>query len=99
MAAIEKMNKEIREDKANTKVESKQSMDSLAAGIRQLTINQAAMDNTIGTMKSEQGELSKTVAAMQVKLDSVQMELDETKKVVDEHKYVTATSVDVIADN
>ena len=99
LIALKQMSKDIRGEVASIKEESKQSMDSLEIGIRNLTLSQATMGNTIGTMRADQGELSKTVAEVQSRLDTMQIELEETKKVVADHKRDTGASVDVIAEN
>ncbi len=48
---------------------------------------------------SDQGELSKTVAEVQSRLDTMQTELEETKKVVADHKRETGASAEAIAEN
>ena len=91
--------KEIGDEIANLNDISKQSMDSLSSEIRQLIVNHITLDNTIKVIKTEQCELSETVTATQLRLDTIQKDLEETKREVAEHKRVTGASIKTIVEN
>ena len=98
LIALKQMGKDIKGEVASIKEESKQAMDSLEKGIRNLNVNQATMGDAIGSLKHDQGELSKTVVAVQSRLDTVQAELEVTKQAVAEVKRETGASAEAIAE-